>query len=229
MAAVDMLPKMLMHQCDHTVPHNEPAGRCDLYGQQLDACAKSGGDKVTQGASDVLQALPHLPSIKESMPFLCALGDASSGKDGASVKEGEECDSAECLVHMSQHPMPPFGCRDFHASAYGEHPPALTSAPGSTTPSPNVFPQRPPSSDPVKAQLNSPRSKEPTTTPEGEAPDRVGGQDWGERRKRAKREETFNVSCPRSQRIAHLKLVVARLMNALPLTERKPFVAGVKR
>jgi len=53
--------------------------------------------------------------------------------------------------------------------------------------------------------------------------------DWGERRKKLKREQMFESTCPRSQRVAHLKLSISKLLHALPHSEKQPFLGDVQR
>jgi hypothetical protein len=233
-AEVPPLPPMVVTHHAPEQSSDEPAGRREQDPGPL-ACGEAGAS--TRGSSGSPQSadssshkqVPLLPSIKESMPFLSELSDSSivaAGQDGGPA--GAEPMTAPTRERAPcGHGTPSLA----GAAAPREIIPALlpASATTSTNSSPSVCPQRPPTYDPARVNLKAPRSDQSSSTPEKEGPDRVGGLDWGERRKRARREQIFQSASPRVQRVEHLKLIVSKLMAALPLEERKAFLEGTKR
>jgi hypothetical protein len=210
----------------------EPAGRCELYGQvsAISGCVTGGdSDADSQDSGNVSErVLPMLPSIKESMPFLSSLKDGTCGKAGSGpvMPGGHPIDARDTLTCMhSLDPTPTFTCKDHEGT--GQLPPLLpSSATPSYNSSPHVCPQSPPLQNPAKTYLKTPVNKRPAAELEGEVLERVGGQDWGGRRKRAKFEQTFQETCPKLQGIARLKLTFTKLKGALP-DEVKTTLLGV--
>ena len=236
------LPPMLLHglNVDHSSV-DEPAGQSLM---PAEAAADSGVEEDTSDTGGAVTGVteelargqvPHLPSIKESMPFLSArLSEAGSGKLGEAVAAADsemtgKRDPAAGVQWMQL--SPPFGSKEFreHDGAHRLPPLMPASATTSTSSSPAVCAQCPPNRDPTKVDLKAHGSKEHSASPEGEVPDRVGGMDWAERRKKVKREQVFESLCPRSQRLAHLKLSVTKLLHSLPQSEKQSFLCTVKR
>lgn len=178
--------------------------------------------------------LPVLPSIKESMPFLSSLkeNEVTTGKEHDAGTGSDMPARRDAAPIMHLHPTPPFGSNDPRdKDSHHRLPPLVpSSATPSTNSSPSVCPQCPPSCDPAKADLKAHNSNSPSApSQEGEVPDRVGNLDWGERRKKVKREQTFGVVCPRSQRIAHLKLAIVKLSDSLPYEAKESLLETLKR
>ena len=225
------LPPMLLHgrKVDHS-SIGKPAG------SGVEEDTSDTGGAVTGVTQELVRGqVPHLPSIKESMPFLSArLSEAGSGKLGEAVAAADsemtgKRDPAASLQWMQL--SPPLGSKEFreHDGAHRLPPLMPASATTSTSSSPAVCAQCPPNRDPTKVDLKAHGSKEHSASPEGEVPDRVGGMDWAERRKKVKREQVFESLCPRSQRLAHLKLSVTKLLQSLPQSEKQSFLCTVKR
>ena len=231
-AAETLLPPMVVHQA-RDESNEEPASRREQDPEPpsgSEAGGSSGDSESPQLADGAPQKeLPLLPSIKESMPFLCDLSEAgavAAGQEGPGKGAEPSMDAKRERVSYAHGSL-----QSGSASGPRELIPALlpASATTSTNSSPSVCPQRPPISDPVRADLKTPRSKEHSSTPECEGTDRVGGLDWSERRKKARREQTFQSTNPRVQRVSHLKLVVSKLLEALPSDDKLPFLESAKR
>ncbi len=236
------LPPMLLHgrKVDHS-SIDEPAGQRLMpaeasAGSGVEDDTSDAGGAVTGATEELARGqVPHLPSIKESMPFLSARhSEAGAGKFGEAVAAADsemtgKRDPAAGVQWMQL--SPPFGSKEFreHDGAHRLPPLMPASATTSTSSSPAVCAQCPPNRDPTKVDLKAHGSKEHSASPEGEVPDRVGGMDWAERRKKVKREQVFESLCPRSQRLAHLKLSVTKLLHSLPQSEKQSFLCTVKR
>ena len=234
-AADVSLPPMVS---DSTRPQ-APATRYEEHRAAVTA-ASSDAESAVSGPSVAGEpserGVPLLPSIKESMPFLDGTQFNAKQTESTAFKPGSKTDPSSCIQRLQ--PTPPFMCEDARKdqkSPGASLPPLLpTSSTPSTTSSPNVCAQCAPNEDPANVDLRAAAvqkareiAKEIAT--EAALPERVGGQDWGERRKQAKLKQTFGFTCSRSQRAAQLKLTTSKLVESLPAEAKAAFLAVLQR